>query len=199
MNVDEVLKEVLKDDLIYKQSGGGITVSGGEPMLQFAFLKGLLKQCKANYLHTAMETCGFTKWEYYEEVIGFLDFVFFDIKHFNNEKHIEITGQSNTLILENCKRLSSLARQKRVKMIIRVPVIPGFTDGEENIGLIAEFVSSQLEGINVVELMPYHRLGRGKYNDIGLDYQLNELEPPGEDSINELKKIISGYGLSTSY
>lgn len=199
MTVDEVLNEVLKDSLIYKQSGGGITVSGGEPMLQFEFLKELLKQCRGNHIHTAMETCAFIKGEKYEEILEFLDLIFLDIKHYDNTKHIEITGQNNTLILENSRKLACSTRQKGIKMVVRIPVIPGLTDSEENVDSIAKFVSTELEGVNVIELMPYHRLGRGKYTDIGRDYQLHDLELPGEDKINTLKKIIAGYGLSVNY
>lgn len=199
MSVDEVLKEVLKDSLIYKQSGGGVTVSGGEPMLQFEFVKEFLKQCKENNINTAMETCGFAEWGKYEEVVEYLDFIFLDIKCYDNEKHIELTGQSNTLILENSRRLASFMRKKDARMIVRIPAVPGLTDSEDNIDSITKFVSTQLEGVNVVELMPYHRLGRGKYSDIGQVYQLYDLEPLGEDRINKLKKIIAGYGLSANY
>jgi pyruvate formate lyase activating enzyme len=199
MTTDKVLEEVLKDNIIYTQSGGGITVSGGEPMLQFSFVKELLKESKKNNLHTAMETCGFVKWENYEEVLEYLDFLFLDIKQFDNEKHIKITGQDNTLILDNSRKLANLARQKGIKMVVRIPVIPGLTDSNENINSIAKFVSSELDGVNVVELMPYHRLGRGKYTDIGMTYELGDLEPPSEDHINNLKKIILSYGLSISY
>lgn len=199
MTVDEVIKEVLKDNMIYKQSGGGVTISGGEPMQQFEFVREFLKQCKENNINTAIETCGFAEWEKYEEIIKYLDFIFLDIKSFDNEKHIELTGKNNILILENSRRLASLTRQKGIKMVIRIPIIPGLTDSEDNIKSIAEFVSTQLEGVNVIELMPYHRLGRGKYSDIGQVYQLYDLVPPSEDRIKNLQKIISKYGLSTNF
>lgn len=199
MSVDDTLKEVLKDSLIYKQSGGGVTVSGGEPMLQFEFVLEFLKRCKENNLKTAMETCGFAEWEKYQKVLEYLDFIFLDIKCFDNEKHIELTGQSNTLILENARRLASSMRRKNARIIVRIPVVPGLTDSEDNIGSIADFVSTELEGVNTIELMPYHRLGRGKYSDIGQVYQLYDLEPVAEDRIDKLKEIITGYGLSTNY
>lgn len=199
MTVKEVLHEVLKDSLIYKQSGGGITVSGGEPMFQARFVKELLAESKANWLHTAMETCGFASWKKYEEVMEYVDFLFLDIKHFDNEKHVEFTGQGNRLILDNARRLAQLTRKKGIEMVVRIPVIPGHTDSEENIKSIVKFVATELEGVKVVELMPYHRLGRGKYASMGRAYQLYDLTTPAPGRIDELKQIVLQHGLATNY
>ncbi|PLR86722.1 glycyl-radical enzyme activating protein [Bacillus canaveralius] len=199
MSVSKVLNEVLKDSLMYKQSGGGVTVSGGEPMSQFSFVKELLQQCKENWLHTAMETCGFSRWENYEEIMEYVDLLFLDLKHFDDDRHKELTGQSNVPIFENARRLASFMRSKGGEMVVRIPIIPGYNDSEENVKSIVGFVSSQLEGVKVIELMPYHRLGRGKYPDIGKSYQLNDVEVPSQTKIDSLHEIILQHGLAVQY
>jgi pyruvate formate lyase activating enzyme len=123
-DVEAVLKEVEKDGLFYKNSGGGVTLSGGEPMSQPDFVHSLLKKCKENRIHTVLDTCGYTQLENWDRVLEYVDMILFDLKQMNTAKHKEYTGVPNELILSSAKKLSSLG----IPMVIRIPFIPGYTD-----------------------------------------------------------------------
>lgn len=198
MTVDEVMREVMKDSLIYEQSGGGVTFTGGEPMYQFGFLKSLAQACKASWLHVAMETCGYASWKNYQQVLEFVDFVFIDIKLLDNRRHKEVVGRPNKIILKNAERIAEYMRQKRRTVVVRTPVVPGVTDAD-TIAEIADFVRTRMPGVSTYELMPYHRLGRGKYADIGREYGMAEAEPIKAIEIQSLRDIVASYGLSHSY
>jgi len=198
MAVEEVLREVLKDRLIYEESGGGITFTGGEPMSQFSFLMALARASKDAWLHVAIETCGFAPWKNYEAILEFVDFVFLDIKHLDGKRHKELTGQGNDLILENAPRIAEYMRQKRGTVVVRTPVIPGVTDADAIAG-IADFVCRQMPGVSTYELMPYHRLGRGKYRDIGRVYELADLQPLKAADMQPLREVVTSHGLSLDY
>jgi len=157
MTVKEVMEEVQKDIPFYLTSGGGVTISGGEPMMQSEFVGILLEECHRNGLHTAIETSGYANWESFERVLRHLNLVFYDLKQMDPVKHKEFTGVSNKLILENAKKIDS----KGISMIIRIPIIPGYTDSEENIREIAKF-TKELKTVREVNLLPYHRLGESK-------------------------------------
>jgi pyruvate formate lyase activating enzyme len=198
MSVDQVMDEVMKDSDIYRQSGGGITLSGGEPISQYEFALELAQAAKENWLQVAMESCGFAPWSSYQTVLPFVDFLFLDIKCFDEKRHQELTGQSNKLILENAPRLADFMRQKGGKIVVRIPVIPSLTGGED-VEEIARFVSTRMSGVETIELMPYHRLGRGKYGDIGRQYDLGDLQPPKEEQMQTFREIVSHYGLALRY
>jgi len=195
MTVQEVLREVMKDSLIYQQSGGGVTFTGGEPMYQFSFLKALAHACKESWLHVAMETCGYASWRKYQAVLEFVDFIFLDIKLMDSKRHLEITGGPNDLILENAPRIAEYMRQKHGTVVVRTPVIPGVTDSD-TIASIADFVCRQMPGVSTYELMPYHRLGRGKYRDIGREYTFADAEPLKPADLQPLREVVTSYGLS---
>lgn len=198
MTVDEVLHEVMKDQGIYEESGGGITVSGGEPMNQVSFVRELLRSSKENYLRTAMETCGFAPWASYQAVLEFVDFMILDIKYLNSELHRQYTGQPNDLILQNAPLIAEYMRQKGGTVIVRTPIVPGMIDPEE-VGRIADFVRTRMPGVATLQLMPYHRLGRGKYRDIGRDYELPEIQPPNEEQLRPFREQVASRGLALSY
>jgi pyruvate formate lyase activating enzyme len=198
MTVQDVLREVMKDALIYEQSGGGVTFSGGEPMYQFAFLKALAQASKESWLHVAMETCGYASWKKYQQVLEFVDFVFMDIKLMDRRRHEELTGRSNKTIIENAVRVADYMRRKQGVMVVRTPVIPGVTDAAA-IASIAAFVRDRLPGVATYELMPYHRLGRGKYQDVGRDYPLAEVQPVKVGDLQPLVDVVTSYGLSSTY
>jgi len=198
MTVQEVLREVMKDSLIYEQSGGGVTFTGGEPMHQFSFLLALAQAAKESWLHVALETCGHASWKKYEQVLEFVDFVFLDIKLMDSRRHEDVTGRPNEVILDNAVRIAEFMRQKQGAMVVRTPVVPGITDAAD-IASIAEFIRDRLPGVATYELMPYHRLGRGKYQDIGQDYPLAELPPVKVGDLAPMHDIVTSYGLSTSY
>jgi pyruvate formate lyase activating enzyme len=198
MSVQDVLREVTKDALIYEQSEGGVTFTGGEPMAQFDFLRALARASKEAWLHVAIETCGHAPWWKYEKVLPFVDFVFLDIKHLDSERHAELTGRPNTLILENASRIAEYMQSKRGAVVVRTPVIPGVTDADA-IDAIADFICRRMPGVSTYELMPYHRLGRGKYRDIGRTYDMADVGPLKAAELGPLNDVVFSHGLSLKY
>ena len=161
--VEEILKEVLKDKSFYENSGGGVTFSGGECMLQIDFLAEILKKCKENGIHTAVDTAGNVSWTNFEKIMPYTDLFLYDIKCFSENLHIDGTGVSNKLILKNLKKLSESFNGD---IIIRIPVMTGFNDDMDEMEKVANF----LKNIKTksVELLPYHKLGEHKYTALGL-------------------------------
>jgi pyruvate formate lyase activating enzyme len=166
--VEEILKEVKKDDLFYRNSGGGVTISGGEPFFQSDFLLTLLNKCQDHGIHCAVDTCGYASWEKIQRSVDFIDLVLFDLKHLDPWKHKRYTGKSNRLILRNLKKLCLAG----VETVVRVPVIPGFNDRDQDILDIAFFVGG-LGQVRRIEVLPYHRFGVPKYKQLGRDYRWN--------------------------
>lgn len=192
--VDEVMKEVLKDQLIYRQTGGGVTLSGGEPTQQAEFAEALLRELQDNLIDTAIETCGYCKWENLQRLLPYLDQMFFDIKLFDSEEHARYTGVKNELILDNISRLGKELDNYDIELYMRTPVIPGITDSRDNIENICRFLSEQ--EIKNIEFLSYHKLGRGKYLTIGKEYKLYDIEPPAKEFIAECDGIAEKYGLN---
>jgi pyruvate formate lyase activating enzyme len=182
--VDEVLKEILKDKTFYDNSGGGVTFSGGECMLQIDFLEEILKECKKNGIHTAVDTAGHVPFEFFERIIPYTDLFLYDVKCFDSDKHRQYTGVENQLILKNLKSLLA----KSTPVWIRIPIIPTVNDTEEELQRIKEYLSSC--GIpEKVELLPYHAMGEHKYAAIGKETQIFSV--PGEEKMKHLKNIFS--------
>lgn len=177
--VEEVLNEVLKDMPFYETSGGGMTLSGGEPMFQFDFSLALLKAAKKKNLHTCLETCGFAPKKDYEAVLPYVDIFLFDYKETNPEKHKEFTGVSNELILKNLKMLDA----QGTDIILRCPIIPTLNDREDHFSGIAETANS-LKNISEIHIEPYHPLGKGKAEHLGKEYPLKDLSFPEEETVN---------------
>lgn len=190
MSLEEVIEEVEKDFPFYQRSGGGMTVTGGEPLMQADFVRMLLKSCEEKGIHTAIETCGYAEWEDFKKVLEYVDLVLYDIKYMNNEKHRELIGVGNKLILQNAKKVAKLGKD----MVIRVPVIPDCNDSLENMEAIAEFART-LEGVEEIHLLPYHRLGESKYDRLGKSYKLKGVKPLDKESLSKQKKIIESYQL----
>ena len=182
--VNEVMREILKDTAFYDNSGGGVTFSGGECMLQIDFLEDLLKECQKNGIHTAVDTAGYVPFEQFEQILPYTELVLYDIKCFDSEKHKQYTGVGNELILENLKRL--LATDKSVW--IRIPIIPTVNDTEEEIRSIRSFLLS-CGTPEKVELLPYHAMGEHKYAAIGKKVKMFSV--PSEEKIRQLKNIFS--------
>lgn len=189
-SVEEVLAELKKDQIHYKRSGGGITLSGGEPLAQPEFAVDLLKACKARGWHTAVETTAFTSREVLEKVLPWLDLVLLDIKHVDDHKHQEFVGRSNESILQNAKFIGQFG----VPIIIRVPVIPTFNSEVHEIESIASFAQC-IKGVKELHLLPYHRLGENKYSYLNYDYRMQGIEPPTKETMNALKKAVEAKGL----
>ncbi len=181
VTVEEVMEEIQKDSRYYERSGGGITLSGGEALCQPEFAKALLQECKEAGFHTAIESTACVPYSVIETILPYLDLYLLDIKHRNSDKHREFTGKSNTLILENAKRLALEAKE----LVIRVPVIPTFNDTIEEIREIAEFAAA-LPNVKKLHLLPYHRLGQDKYSGLGRSYLLDGYVPFTEEDLKPL-------------
>ncbi len=193
VTVEEVLEEVEKDRVYYKRSGGGMTLSGGESLLQPDFATGLLEGAKDIAINTAMESTGFADFSVIERYLPFLDLYLMDIKHIDSAKHKLFTSQPNEKILENARKI---AEYKGTRLIIRTPVIPTFNATKEEIGAIAKFAAS-LPGVEEMHILPYHRIGSDKYAGLGRDYSLKHIEPPSQELMNELLQVVRGYGLKS--
>ncbi len=191
VEVKDVLDEVIKDRAFYRNSGGGITVSGGEALSQTGFVSNLLEKAKKEGLHTAIDTSGYAPWKEMKRVLRFVDLVLFDIKHIDPEKHKRATGVDNRLIFENLAKIS-----KEKSMWLRLPVIPGFNDSDEHIGKIADL--GRKIGAEKISLLPYHQGGESKSRQLGRSYKLLETKTPEAERIDHLKKIIEKSGIKTS-
>ena len=178
-SADEVLSEIEKDRAFYDNSGGGATFSGGECMLQLDFLCEILKKCKENGIHTAVDTAGNVPWESFERILPYTDLFLYDVKAVSGELHRNGTGVSNELILENLKKLSRCA-----DIIVRIPVIGGYNDNREEMKKAAEFLHGL--GIKKVELLPYHAMGENKYDAIGM--KCEKFHVPG--NVEDSKKLF---------
>ncbi len=180
--VEEVIEEVLRDQPFYESSGGGMTLSGGEPLMQPAFSAALLAAAKAEGLHCVVETCGHAPWEQYERIMGDVDMFFFDIKETDPERHREYTGLGNELILANLRKLHDAG----VEMILRLPITPGLNDRPEHFQAAGELART-LPNLSGVEIMPYHRLGMGKHHRLGTTEGVRpcllEVETPERETV----------------
>jgi pyruvate formate lyase activating enzyme len=192
MTVEEVVEIVRKDELFYRNSGGGVTASGWEPTYQPDFLKQLFRQCQGYGIHTTLDTCGYIRWEVMAEILDYVDLVYYDLKTVDKIRHEELTGVVNELILDNARRISQAGKP----IVIRIPLIPGCNDSAESIRAMAEFVT----GIKVVrvDIVPFHQLGSRKYERLGMIYRLSEAKTYQEDEIEVFKDILESYGLEVS-
>jgi pyruvate formate lyase activating enzyme len=191
LEVDEVVDVVRKDRVFYDQSGGGVTLSGGEVTHQSQFACEILSRCKALGIHTAVETCGYARWDTLERVLKHTDLVLYDLKIMDQEKHVAFTGVRNTAILDNARRMA----HAETPMVIRIPIIPGYTDARPDLEDAAEFIRSELCTIEAVHLLPYETVGVAKYERLGREYSLKEAEPPSDGCLTEVKEIFERYGL----
>ncbi|MFU0888001.1 glycyl-radical enzyme activating protein [Kluyvera sichuanensis] len=188
MTVRDVIRELQKEENLFRRSGGGITLSGGEPLAQPEFARELLKACKEKGWHTAIETTGLTSKETIEEVFPWIDLALTDIKAINPAVHEENTGVNNSRILENLIRISFLT-----KVIVRIPVIPGVNDNPDEIRSIAEF-ARLMSGVDTIHLLPYHTFGENKYSLLGRIYPMGDAQSHSENKIEGLKKIVESMG-----
>jgi pyruvate formate lyase activating enzyme len=200
MTVAQVMSEIEKDLAFYDQSGGGVTFSGGEPLAQSGFLRALLQACQEKEIHTAVDTCGFAAWDALDKVRGHVDLFLYDLKLMDDGRHQRYTGVSNRLILDNLRLLSSLGHN----ISIRVPIIPGINDDEEDIRQLAAFAAA-LPGLASaastdgpgpqVAILPYHRAAAEKCNRLDRAYDLPETSPPSEERMAEIAQTLAGFGL----
>lgn len=191
VTVREVMEKVVQDMPYYRRSGGGLTLSGGECLVQPDFSAALLRAAKEDYgLSTAIESTACAPYEHIEKLLPYLDWYLLDIKHTDPVKHKEFTGKDNTLILRNAARLAHDAKH----LVVRVPVIPTFNDKEEEILSIARFAAS-LKTVKQLHLLPYHRLGYDKYVGLGRAYGMGDVLPPNKEKMEILKAVAESTGL----
>ena len=180
VSVDDILSEVLKDKAFYENSGGGITLSGGEPLYQETFCLELMRRSKENGLHVCLETCGFASPETIKKTAEYVDIYLFDIKETNPWRHRQFTGVDNQLILENLKLLDGMGKE----IILRCPIIPGCNDSTIHLSGIAQLANT-LHNIIQIEVLPYHCYGEGKYTALGRGYLLDSLPAPEGKTVAE--------------
>ena len=187
-SISEILEEVEKDRKFYESSGGGVTISGGEALVQWEFSANLMRECRKRYLHVALETTGFAPWERVEKVTDECDLVLYDLKHMDSEAHKKYTGVPNEIILQNALNLV----EKKADMIFRVPLLGGINTDKDNLEAVARFAVKA--GVREVHLLPYHRFGESKYAKLNRDYSCAAYTPD-DDMVESLKKLIGSYGL----
>ena len=188
MTADEVLAIVLRDKSFYDNSGGGVTVSGGEPLMQADFCTELLTRAKAQGISTACETSGFGRWETIERLRSCVDLFLWDYKETSPERHREYTGADNTRILENLRKLSDLG----AAIVLRCPIIPGLNDREEHFRGIADIANTHASVLRI-EIEPYHSLGKSKAAALGKEYPLAELKSASKDDAKGWQEAIARY------
>jgi len=193
MSVAEVMAEVLKDRVFYEESGGGATFSGGEPLAQLPFLTGLLEACRAEGLHTAVDTCGFAAREALLRLGPLVDLFLFDVKLLDDARHREWTGLPVAPILDNLRALVAAGATVRA----RIPLVPGFTDAEPDLHASAALLAS-LPGLQGVDLIPFHRTAAAKAHRLGRDYPLESLPPPAVERVESLAGLFRERGLAVT-
>lgn len=188
---EEICREVLADRIFYRESGGGVTVSGGEPLLQAEFCAELFFRLRGEGIHCAVDTCGEIPWEAFETVLPRTDLFLYDLKQMDPEKHRRCTGVSNQRILANLQRLSETGKPVEIRM----PVVPGFNDAEADFAAAGAFLSG-LRNIRGVRLLAYHSFARSKYDSVGHADTMPEAETPSDGHLRHLAEILRGYGVA---
>jgi len=186
----DVIEEVRRDLPFYRNSGGGMTLSGGEPLAQPAFAEALLRLARDHRIHTALDTSGFADWEILKRLADLSDLVLYDLKHMENARHVALTGVSNKRILANLRRLDRDGKP----LWVRIPLIPGVNDSDENFRAFGGFLRD-LKHVERVELLRYHRLAESKYERIGMPYALRGTPTPDMDFAQSRQRLLSEYGL----
>ncbi len=189
--VDGLFHEIEKDIPFYRRSNGGVTVGGGEPTMQPDFVTAFLTRCKEQHIHTAMESCGLATQKIWTSIMDHLDLLYVDIKHMQEDIHQRITGASNRQILANVQMAT-----ERVPTILRIPVIPGLNDDQDNLARTAQFASNLGRNFVRIELLPLHHLGEDLYRKLGREYPLSDVHPPTEERMLDLKIYMKNFGLN---
>ncbi len=189
MTVAEVMSELERDVSFYDSSGGGVTFSGGEPLLQAEFLGALLKACRLSEIHTALDTSGFAAWALLDRVRAYVDLFLYDIKLMDPVKHRKYTLVSNTRVLDNLQRLAGLGH----RIVVRLPVIPGINDDLDNLHATAAFAATL--GLSRIDLLPYHAAAMNKYARLHRSYRLPGLHTPSDERLAEIAQVFEGFGL----
>jgi pyruvate formate lyase activating enzyme len=190
--VENILEILEKERVFIEHSDGGVTFSGGEPMLQPEFLLEALKACKAKGYHTAVDTSGYSSAENYKSIMPFTDLFLFDIKHLEESKHVEFTGVSNKCINENYILLLNSGKD----VMVRVPVIPGFNNDLDHIERLKSFFEkTKTPGLIKLSLLPYHKIGSSKYKRLGKQNLMEDISQPSPEYMQELKEFFADTGI----
>jgi len=190
INVKNLTNEILKDYIFYKESKGGVTFSGGEPLLQIDFLHSMLIECKKNNINTAIDTCGYSTIKKIEKIYDHVDLFLYDLKFIEDKQHEKYTGKSNKIILSNLKYLTD----KGKKTQIRIPLIPNITDTSENLFSIKQFIDN-LRNINEICLLPYNKFAEYKLTKFNKNSKIKKLSTQSDKELNKIK----GYFQSKKY
>ena len=185
VTVEDVIHEVIQDKVFYETSGGGVTISGGEPLSQPDFTAEILRSCRQNSIHTAIETSGYASKKALDKVLQYCDLVLFDIKETDSKKHLKYTGVEMEPILENLNRIN----EAQIPFVIRMPIIPGLNDRAEHFAVGKE-LREKLRFCQGIDIMPYHKLGKYKYEKLGRNYLCSHIEEPTKLQIEEWKKLL---------
>jgi len=186
MTVEQVCDTVMRDFSFYHNSNGGVTFTGGEPTYQPEFLTAMAKELKKRALHLVIETCGAFDWESVAEALSLIDIFYFDVKHVNDEKHQNFTGEGCARVLENARRIDQLQKPIRV----RVPLIPGFNDSSDDFAAILRFAAT-LKNLDRVQVLPYHKFGVAKYERVGIGYAFQEVDSPSPQAVAGLLSLAA--------
>jgi pyruvate formate lyase activating enzyme len=194
VTVNDALEEIERDLVFFEESGGGITFSGGEPLMQIDFVEALLTEIKQKNIHTTLDTSGYVAFADLERISGQVDLFLYDLKVMDDERHKEYTGVSNTIILENLRKLS----KKETPVNVRIPLISGINDNEQSVESLAEYLKT-LKNIKHINLLPYHRGGCEKYKNLRKEDALKTFQPPANDRIDKIKQFLveSGFSVKT--
>ncbi len=192
-SLDKVMGEIGKDAPYYTNSQGGVTFSGGEPLLQPGFLSALLANCQQKGYHCAVDTAGNVPWDHFKAVLDSADLFLYDIKAFDSDNHRRVTGVGNSLILENLRRLNDAGKD----IWVRIPLVKGVNDSEEEIKAIITLLTP-LNRVHRVDILPYHTLGSEKYASLGRDYPAHGYETPSKEHINAIVNQFIQSGILAS-
>ena len=186
MTVDECMEIILKDRGYYEKSGGGVTVSGGDPVIQVDFVVELFRRCKEEKIQTCLESTFYAEWSTIEKVLPYTDIIISDIKHMDTNVHRKHTGRENHLILENLKKLADLNKE----IILRIPVIPGVNDGKDKLEKTADFILNEMDGkVRTLQLLSFMRLGEEKYQSLGIPYKMENIVVDRKAFTEKVKKM----------
>ena len=191
MTAVEVMHSIRTDVTFFDESQGGVTFSGGEPLLQPRFLLEMLQMCRAEEIHTAVDTSGYATWQVFEDLLPYTNLFLYDLKSMDETKHRKVTGVSNRLILKNLQRLA----QAGAAIILRLPVVPGINDDPANLAAAAELAAG-LPSLQYVDLLPYHNSAAGKYEGLRRPYRLPGVQSPTAEQMEAAAGVFRSYGLS---
>lgn len=188
---EEILPRLLEDVEFYRESGGGVTVSGGEPMLQSEFVAEVLRLLKENGVHTALDTSGFAPWSAYERVLPWVDLILYDVKAADEEVHIACTGQSNRLILDNLHKIDEMGKM----LDVRIPFVPGMND--DQICKIGEILK-ELKSLRSVKVLPYHHYSSSRYASLDMEYPIPMTRTPSDEEVTQAVLLLREMGLAAT-